>query len=718
MQDAPSKQVDRPNEVRSQGDQTMPQIPEPQVIDLGQEPDRCLGALAIRPRAGCIGTGDRTVRLEPRLMQVLIALADTAPEVATRQELSSRAWGGVVVGDDALNRCIARLRRALADLGAGLTIETVPKLGYRLDIPTIAVDPVPLPETVAPRGLGTWGPANAAGAVACAALALIASGVWRPHTSGDFALGDVSRLASTAGRAFDPALSPDGRQIAFARLDSDASADIRIHIRNLTDGAERPLNDDRGVVNPAWSPDGRLIAYVQTREGAPCRLLMAEAGNGARREIGACATAATPNIAWSPDGRVLYFEDAQAPESATRIMGLDVARGAVSPVTPAAASGGDFFPTPSPDGNSLVFLREEAWLSGHVLQLDLNSGALRRITQSAGDIYGLAFAPDARSLLVSANWGGDIALWRLDVSGGATTRLSAAGGLVAALTRGGSDRLAFETRDLRRQLMLLPSKQGNPMPLVASAGSDLDPDVSALDGRVAFISTRSGRPQLWVAERDGALRQLSDDAHDFLGGPRWSPDGASIAVSRSHEGRQDIHIYPAAGGVPRSLTQDAAIDIQPQWIEGGRAILFASHRDGRWGLWRVPVDGGVPASVMPDARVGAMAPDGSMVFQRTDRPGLWFRASPRSRSVEVSAERLSPFARISYDRGAFWLLDRVGFDEMGIRRFRPESGLSATIWRGRFDLKSQLTFARDGRPIISVRTGTETQVFVAELLNS
>jgi adenylate cyclase len=91
-----------------------------------------LGALEIRPSILMVTFPDgRQAPLEPRVMQVLVALQDADGEVVTRQMLTARCWEGRAVSEDAISRCIQRLRR-LAEETDAFTIETVPKVGYRL----------------------------------------------------------------------------------------------------------------------------------------------------------------------------------------------------------------------------------------------------------------------------------------------------------------------------------------------------------------------------------------------------------------------------------------------------------------------------------------------------------------------------------------------------------------------------------------------------------
>ncbi len=103
----------------------------PMSIDLGREADFSLGILRVRPSSREVLTKDRTEVLEPRVMQVLVALARQRGEVVSRNHLVEECWAGRVVGEDAINRCIAKVRR-LADAHGGFTVETIPRVGYRL----------------------------------------------------------------------------------------------------------------------------------------------------------------------------------------------------------------------------------------------------------------------------------------------------------------------------------------------------------------------------------------------------------------------------------------------------------------------------------------------------------------------------------------------------------------------------------------------------------
>src|SRR5476649_330935 len=122
-------------------------ISQPSWIDAGF----VLANWEVRPRHGTLLLRDRPpsepIRIEPRVMAVLTCLARHAGEVVTRDEFSAEVWGGRVVSDEALSRCISLLRQVLGDDSREPKfIRTIARIGYAL---------VPTPMPLAPVGADT-----------------------------------------------------------------------------------------------------------------------------------------------------------------------------------------------------------------------------------------------------------------------------------------------------------------------------------------------------------------------------------------------------------------------------------------------------------------------------------------------------------------------------------------------------------------------------------
>lgn len=107
------------------------------------ESDFRLGAWLVTPKLNSLSSSDKTVRLEPKVMQVLVCLANTAQsgDVVSKETLMRTVWADTFVTDDVLIRCISELRKIFADDPRNPRyIQTIPKGGYRLIATVTAVD--------------------------------------------------------------------------------------------------------------------------------------------------------------------------------------------------------------------------------------------------------------------------------------------------------------------------------------------------------------------------------------------------------------------------------------------------------------------------------------------------------------------------------------------------------------------------------------------------
>lgn len=101
--------------------------------ELALQPDFQLGLLEISPSRRLVSGPAGEAHVEPLIMQAMLLLLDARGSVVTRDELFEHCWGSAIVGDDSLNRAVAKVRRILEDVAPGqVEIETIPRTGYRL----------------------------------------------------------------------------------------------------------------------------------------------------------------------------------------------------------------------------------------------------------------------------------------------------------------------------------------------------------------------------------------------------------------------------------------------------------------------------------------------------------------------------------------------------------------------------------------------------------
>jgi TolB-like protein/DNA-binding winged helix-turn-helix (wHTH) protein/Tfp pilus assembly protein PilF len=95
-----------------------------------------VGDWTVDPESGRLQKEGEEVKLEPKVMEVLVFLADHSGKVVSREALEAKAWAGMVVGYDAVASSIIKLRKALGDDSRNPHyIETISKKGYRLIAP-------------------------------------------------------------------------------------------------------------------------------------------------------------------------------------------------------------------------------------------------------------------------------------------------------------------------------------------------------------------------------------------------------------------------------------------------------------------------------------------------------------------------------------------------------------------------------------------------------
>jgi DNA-binding winged helix-turn-helix (wHTH) protein len=108
-----------------------------------------LGRWSVNPAAGELEDGDRIVRLRPKAMALLLALARRPGELLTKKELLEGVWPDVVVGEASVSVLVGELREALGDHPESPEfIETIPRRGYRLIAPVSGVHRRAIPSRI------------------------------------------------------------------------------------------------------------------------------------------------------------------------------------------------------------------------------------------------------------------------------------------------------------------------------------------------------------------------------------------------------------------------------------------------------------------------------------------------------------------------------------------------------------------------------------------
>ena len=175
----------------------------------------------------------------------------------------------------------------------------------------------------------------------------------------------------------------------------------------------------------------------------------------------------------------------------------------------------------------------------------------------------------------------------------------AAGGtnLSPAWSASGSQLAYSSSRSGDPEIWVSDGSGGGARKITSFRGPDVSPAWNPKTGsQIAWISGRTGLPQLYTMDSDGAgVTRMTDGG--YATSPSWSPNGQflSFAWDRKYgpgaPGGQDIYVMEIASKRWLQLTHDAGRCDFPSWSPDGRHVVYASNAGGRWEIWTMLADG-------------------------------------------------------------------------------------------------------------------------------
>jgi Tol biopolymer transport system component len=698
--------------------------PVPPPPDPKEVPDFDLGTWRVRPSLGRMTRADRIVALDEWTLSTLLCLAESRPDGVNRDELSARVFGPGEF-ETKLRRCTSFLRRVFSEDGS-VRIENA--LGDRFVL--VTGDPIPgrtlRPSdgsTLAPRpdGVDQWlGRKKRRWTSALAALAVVAAlavGFYMALGSGaTVTLGEVAdtvTLAAEPGAERNPSFSPDGRQFVYSWQPQGAEF-AKLWIRSVGGATPRPLTQGiRDDLYPAWSPSGNLIAFMRV-DGPQCEVWLTRPDASDEARLGECSVDALGPVEWTADGNAVTFAYRTAPVLPKQLVSISVADQKMNGVTnPVIGQPGDSWPALAPTGRRLVFQRSRSVGVADLLLIDSSTGEPSRVTRDGVETFGSAWEPGSRTLVFASPRGGRSALWRTMLDGRAPQLLVSRerADLRAPVISNDGRQLAYERWRTQTRLLAVPLTDDLEQAPTAwlpvdpagalDRGAQLSPDRS----RVAFVSDRSGRDQLWLADATGAEpRRLTNLELDHVQSPRWSPDGRNLVLAGSRDGEFGLWIVDVADGRASRIDTERAAQ-SPSFSRDGQWLYFASNQTGEWQIWR---------RAWPDGRTEQVTTEGgfagiesrsgdALYYVRPDRNGLWKRQrEPGGDEVLVTPElNAADWSNLYVTEDAIYFvarpdvenpqLSRYSLTEERVQRIRPLPGLLP---------RSGLTLSGDGRSML------------------
>jgi Tol biopolymer transport system component/DNA-binding winged helix-turn-helix (wHTH) protein len=665
------------------------------------------------------------LNVTPKVVETVLLFVRHPQEVLDKDRLMSELWPGLVVEESSITQIISASRRALGEArGENRYIATVPGRGYRFVAAVTTGQPAteappakPAKRRVSPRFV-----IASATAVCIAAFAayLLLRTDSQPRSSNPLDEAVVRRFTDLAGSELDPALSYDGRLIAFLS-DRDGTFDVwvgsigggdyinltkgrfaRMHMDQLhtvgfspdgtqvwfraferneagqdvpniwlvpvTGGAPRRFLDN--TTHLAWSPDGKRMVYQQYTPGDP--LLVASAdGTGARRIFVDEPGRHCHMVTWSPDGQFIYFVRGPHPTREMDVWRIPAEGGSPQRLTQHNARVG--YPTPLDDRTLLYTATTADDTAASLYAMDLSTLTARRVSIGVEEYPTVSSGSgtDRRTLVATVS-NPRSALFTVPiadapVSESAAQRLDLPAAHAMSPRFGPGFVLYLSSRHGAHGLWKLANGAVTELWRGEDGGVIGPPSVTHDGSRIVFPVHKEGKHVLYSVRSDGSeLRPLTSTL-DVLDAGSWSADGRSLAISGRDQAGSRIFSIADSGSAPVPLTE--SVSLLPLWSPDGKFLIYSQSINGPGYAVRAVTPQG-KAHAMPDLWVPRggdryrFIPDGSaivLLLEENGRQNFWLfdvRTGARRQLTDLAQDAAIRSFDVSRD-GKQIIFDRI-----------------------------------------------------------
>ena len=568
---------------------------------------------------GFLRRGGEEVALRAKAFEVLTYLVERSGRLVTKTELIEAVWRDAAVTDNSLAQCLLEIRRALDD-DAQQLIRTVPRRGY------LFVAPATTPPIEFPHNAGEAAPMLVPERPRQRKRKILGAAIFLVVLAGGGILFRILRrparnepasytqITSFTDSAVWPALSPDGRMVAFYRSDGAFLTADQIYVKLLPNGEPVQLtHDPRLKYNLAFSPDGSRIAYTVLEDQLGWNSYTISSLGGDSKLL-------LPNAAgltWLDDHRLLFSEIKMVPH-----MGI------VTATENRSQHREVYFPTheramahysyASPDRKwVLVVEMDPDWLPCRLIPL--TGASPGRQVGPPGACTSAAWSPDGSWMYFGAAMAGRHHLWR----------------------------------------QRFPDGQ----PEQITSGSTEERGVAvAPDGRSLITSIFTQQTSVWIHDSKGD-HAVSTEGYASGPHPTFSSDGKHLYYLLRHDSPESpSELWRAELASAKSEVVVPGVSIREYDVSSDeKEVVFSTRSAGQASqLWLVPLDRRTPPRriAATGERDPHFGPDGHVLFLLNDGNANYLAQMGRDGAgrTKVVPFRIINIVNISPDRRFIILL--------------------------------------------------------------
>lgn len=638
-------------------------------IDIKHQQPFTLHQVSVTPQDYSIVTADNHRQvLQPKWIEVLAFLAGHYPQLVSREALIDAVWNGnYFVGEKALTNAIWSLRKVL-NQGDEQYIETVRKSGYRLLHPPCYNDEQKNEQSneqnsqsvtdTPPKKfslLTRYGP----GFLLLVLMAFAVLHFARDHTDQPIlSPPTITSITMAPGREIFPALSPDGRYVAYSWRRMQQKIHLFSKDLSQPDLPPRQLSfGDNQSGRMVWAADGKSLYYIRrSNNNTRCEVVQLILATGQQQSLARCIDGnSNVYLGLSPDNHTLAFTSRDdnsddynnnnnsnsnndtSNTSGIYFLALDVPD--AKPQRFSCAQDCNYLDREfafSPDGRQLAVSRRVEDLIEDIFLVDINDKTSKRLTRGEGDIKGLAWHPDGQRIVYGAENSGARDGHMISLKDGSITPLQVPSFSYPEFFPDGHALLyySFHVRTHIAYLSLADKLTATPFPLLQSEYNYGGAHYSAVTKRLVFVSNQSGDNEIWTSNLEGEDRQRLTRLHNNLLSPRWSADGRQIAFLGPDKQALSNRLYvlTLATRQVKALQTPFEQHYAPSWSIDGRSVIAAVDAGERSGFYAFTIAdtgentgaGSQPKMLLPGSgRFAEITAEQKIWFTKGRNQGLW-----------------------------------------------------------------------------------------------
>jgi serine/threonine protein kinase len=395
--------------------------------------------------------------------------------------------------------------------------------------------------------------------------------------------------------------SPDGQQMAFVRNSSaDANSKLIIaHADGSNEGALATMPQP-GYFDPAWSPDGRQIAASLIDPGSKNlgRLVTLDAKSGKEKTVYA-SSAQFKKPTWSPDGRDIFviFWDVTTRWNG-QIGVIDARTGKLRRITNDLNTYRGESLAVTKDGKQLIAIQGQPDIALYVVPAAEKTANDVKPVEKAQDVN-VGWLKDGK--LVISDWSAQVAT--LNADGSDRNVVYHTGLPIQSLTtcpNGDYALLNMLTKETDALNVYRLDISGGRTTQLTKGKLDQNPSCSPDGKYFVYVTVLNGKPLLMRMPTDGG--EAKQVAPDTVYSGTISPDGQYFAIFTVTGGGAQVHpvikVIPSGGGAPvKTVDAIPAISGGMQFSSDGTAVYYPVKEKGVSNIVRQPLNGGPPTIV-------------------------------------------------------------------------------------------------------------------------